>query len=324
MGRRRGGGLDLAAEKGAVSELVVVVGPTAAGKSTLGAELAAAIGGEVVSADSFAVYRGLDIGTAKPPPDVRALAPHHLIDIVEPHESYSAGRFTRDADAAIAAIAARGRRAVVVGGTHFYVRALLRGLFPEPARDPALRRRLEARWLEDPAALRGELARLDPEAARRIPAADRQRTLRALEVTLAAGRPMSELWREQRRGARYRFRMLGLQPPRTELHARIELRVKAMFDAGLLDEVRQLLGSGVPKHCHALKAIGYRECCRALDGEWTEPQAREATVVATCQLAKRQRTWLRGEPDVEWLAWPAAARDVVARLEASGGTDPRS
>ena len=308
-----------------MSELLVLVGPTAAGKSSLGAELAAAIGGEVVSADAFAVYRGLDIGTAKPPPTLRALAPHHLIDVADPSERYSAGRFVREADEAIAAIASRGRRAVVVGGTHFYVRALLRGLFPEPPKDPALRRELEAGWQADAAALRAELARRDPEAARRIPPSDRQRTLRALEVALVAGRPMSELWREQGRGgARYRFRMLGLRPPPDALRARIAQRVVEMFAAGLLGEVRRLVEGGVAMESQAFKAIGYRECCRVLDGEWTEAQARDATTVATRRLAKRQRTWLRGEPTVEWLAWPPALRDVVMRLEVSGGTDPRS
>jgi len=305
------------------SDLVVVVGPTATGKTALGAALAERLGGEVVSADAFAVYRGLDIGTAKPDRATRARVRHHLIDVADPNDRYSAGMFLRDADAAIAGIRARGRRPVVVGGTHFYVRALLWGLFPEPPRDPALRAELTRDWAASPAEVRARLAALDPAAAARIAPADRQRTLRALEVCLASGRPMSELWREHdRTRPRYDALVLGLDLPRSELRARIAARVESMFASGLLQEVEGLLRAGVAPRAHSLKAIGYRECCGALSGEWTVAEAVERSIVATRRLAKRQMTWLRAEADVEWLAGGGEEqfRQAMARVEERGGT----
>jgi tRNA dimethylallyltransferase len=304
--------------------VVVVVGPTAAGKTTLGAALAAELGGEVVSADAFAVYRGLDIGTAKPEREVLARVPHHLIDIADPRERYSAGSFLRDADRAIAAIRGRGRLPVVVGGTLFYVRALLWGLFPEPPKDPELRQALEAEWARNPEECRRRLAAVDPASAVRLPAGDRQRILRALEVATLAGRPMTQLWREHPLlESRYRSLMLGLRPPRAELHARIAGRMESMFAAGLLAEVEGLLSSGVPAGAHAMKAIGYRECCRVLEGEWPLATALDEAVRATRRLAKRQMTWLRGEGGVEWLGdgGDAALAQALARVEASGGTN---
>lgn len=309
-----------------MSDLVVIVGPTAAGKTSLGAETAERIGGEVISADAFAVYRGLDIGTAKPPAGVRARVVHHLIDVADPRRRFSAGEFVRAADEAIAGIRARGRVPVVVGGTLFYVRALLWGLFPEPPKDAALREALQEAWRTDPDGVRRRLAEHDPEAAARIHGGDRQRILRALEVTLAAGRPMSELWREHSLGTpRYAAFLFGLSPPRPVLHARIAQRMETMFAAGLVSEVRSLLEDGVRPDAHALKAIGYGECCRVISGEWTEALAREAAERATRQLAKRQMTWLRHERGVEWLAWEgeSALAQVLARVEASGGTGSR-
>jgi tRNA dimethylallyltransferase len=279
----------------------VVCGPTASGKTALGLALAERLGGEVVSADAFAVYRGMDIGTAKPSAADRARVPHHLLDVADPRERYSAGQFLRDADLAIAATVARGRLPIVVGGTHFYVRALLHGLFPEPPKDAELRHRLEAEWQADPAATRARLVALDSVAAQRIAPADRQRTLRALEVCLLSGRAMSDLWREHALTPRYPFLLLGLGPPRPELHARIALRVAGMYVGGLIDEVRGLVASGVPLEAHALKAIGYRDSVRVIQGLDTAADAEARTVVATRQLAKRQVTWLRGERGVVWL-----------------------
>jgi tRNA dimethylallyltransferase len=304
-------------------DAVVVVGPTASGKTALGAALAERLGGEVVSADAFAVYRGLDIGTAKPEPALREMVRHHLIDIADPAERYSAGMFLRDADLAIADIRRRGHLPVVVGGTHFYVRALLWGLFPEPPREAGLRQRLGAEWVADPTAVRSRLTALDPESAARISPGDRQRTLRALEVSLVSGRPMSLLWREHPRDApRYRALMVGLNPSRPELHARIASRVKNMFASGLLREVRTLLEGGLSPEAHSLKAIGYRESCGALLGEWTVTEAIERSIVATRRLAKRQLTWLRGESDVGWLAGSGdeLLRLAVSRVEERGGT----
>lgn len=305
------------------TELIVVVGPTASGKTALGGALAERVGGEIISADAFAVYRGMDIGTAKPDRALRSLVRHHLVDIADPHERYSAGMFVRDADAAIADIRGRGRVPVVVGGTHFYVRALLHGLFPEPPKDPRLRQQLELEWRADPAAVRARLGEIDPESAARIPSADRQRTLRALEVGLLAGRPMTVVWREHpRHGPRHAFLMLGLNPQKADLHARIALRVERMFAAGLVREVQGLLAAGVPSQAHALKAIGYRESCGVLEGTLTLAQAVEKATAATRQLAKRQMTWLRGESDVEWL--PGDGDELLAqailRVEARRGT----
>ena len=306
-------------------ELVVLVGPTASGKSALAVALAERLGGEIVSADAFAVYRGLDIGTAKPGPEDRGRVPHHLIDVADPRERYSAGMFVRDADAAIAGIRARGCTAVVVGGTMFYVRALLRGLFPEPPRDEELRRALEAQWRSDPDTVRARLAELDPEAAARLAPGDRQRILRAVEVATAAGRPMTALWREHPLPqTRYPARLLGIAPPRPDLHATIAARVGSMYARGLADEVHGLLAAGVPREAHALKAIGYRECVRVLDGECTVEQARERTATATRRLAKRQLTWLRGTAGIAWLGavGEAAVAAAVGLLEAERGTEP--
>jgi len=305
------------------TELIVVVGPTASGKTALGTALAERVGGEVVSADAFAVYRGLDIGTAKPDLGLRSLVRHHLVDVADPRERYSAGMFVRDADAAIADIRGRGRVAVVVGGTHFYVRALLYGLFPEPPRDPRLRQQLELDWKADSCAVRARLETIDPESAARIPPADRQRTLRALEVGLLAGRPMTALWREHpRQGPRQAFRMLGLNPQKADLHARIALRVERMFAAGLVREVQGLLAAGVPPQAHALKAIGYRESCGVLEGTLTLAQAVEKATAETRKLAKRQMTWLRRETDVEWLPGDGDHRlaQAISSVEARRGT----
>ncbi len=299
-----------------VEPLLVVVGPTSSGKTDLAVMIAERFGGEVVSADAFAVYRGLDIGTAKPDAVLRARVPHHLIDVADPRQRYSAGAFLRDADAAIAEIRGRGAIPVVAGGTHFYVRALLYGLFPEPGKSPALRRELEQEWRRDRGRMRRRLEELDPAAAARIDPADRQRTLRALEVSIVAGRPMSELWLEHAQGApRYRPLMLGLDPSRDVLHARIAGRVENMFAQGLLAEVERLVEEGVPESAHALKAIGYRECLRVLRGEWSRAEAMERTRIATRQLAKRQRTWLRREPDLVRLAGQSPEEAVGRAVE---------
>ncbi len=290
--------------------MLVVAGPTAAGKTWLGAHLALRLGGEVISADAFAVYRGMDIGTAKPEPELRALVPHHLLDLVPPTQRYSAGQFLRDASEVIAEVSSRGRLPVVVGGTLFYVRALLYGLFPEPPKDWTLRAELEAAWERDPEALRRELAQRDPVLAARLSPNDRQRILRALEVCRLTGRPMSELWAAHpAHKPRYRFCLLALSPPREALRARIATRVETMFQRGLVAETRELLQSGVAPGAHALKAIGYREAVRVVLGEWSEAEAVTATIVATRQLAKRQLSWLRGEHGVRWL--PGFGEEVL-------------
>ncbi len=297
--------------------LLVILGPTGSGKTRLALEAAEALDGEVISADAFAVYRGMDIGTDKPTVEDRRRVPHHLVDVADPGSRFSAGEFVRLADGAIDSIRRRGRLPVVAGGTHFYVRALLLGLFPSPPTDPALRAELEAAWAEDPGAVRRRLAEVDPESARRIPAADRQRILRALEVYELTGRPLSEHWRRQPPHPRYRALLAAPRRDRAELYARIDARVETMFSAGLVEEVRALLSSGVPPDSHAMKAIGYREVAAFLRGETTLDEAKERTRIATRHLAKRQLTWLRHlkEGTLHWVAPPEqGGRDDLVRL----------
>jgi len=293
--------------------LLVISGPTASGKSRLGLEVAEALSGEIISADSFAVYRGMDIGTDKPTSEMRRRVPHHLVDVASPHERFSAGDFADQASAKITLIRDRGHLPVVVGGTNFYIRALLLGLFPAPRRSPEIRERLMDQWRCDPAALVARLASVDPEAAARIHPRDRQRILRSLEVFEATGTPISTHWSRHQDRPRFHPLVAAPQHPRDLLYARIERRVDAMFSSGLIEEVRALLASGVPHEAHALKAIGYRQVSAYLRGEIDLETARNDTKKASKRLAKRQLTWLRHmrEGTVHWI--PPA--------EASGASD---
>jgi len=286
--------------------LLIVAGPTGSGKSRLALELAEELGGEIVSADAFAVYRGLDIGTDKPPPEWRRRVPHHLIDVAEPEERYSAGRFAEEAREAIDAIRSRGRLPIVAGGTHFYIRALVLGLFPEPSRDPETRTRLEEEWERDPSLLVARLRRVDPVSAARILPGDRQRILRALEVYEAGGRPISSYWESHEQSPRYRALLAVPDRERQDLYARIERRVERMFSSGFEAEVEGLILKGVPRTAHAFKAIGYREVVAFLDGRWSLAEAEKRTKIASRHLAKRQLTWLRHsvEERVVWVPPP--------------------
>ena len=283
--------------------LLLIVGPTASGKSRLGLEVAEALGGEIVSADAFAVYRGLDIGTDKPDAAAQQRLRHHLIDIVDPIEVFSAGAFVEAASAAITEIMARGATPVVVGGTHFWIRALLLGLFPSPPRDRELVVHLAGEWDHDPVAMNDRLERVDPEAAARIGPQDRQRILRALEVYEATGTPISEHWNTHRESRDFDPVLIAPQRPRTELYAKIETRADAMFASGFLEEVRRILSSGVPRDAHALKAIGYRQLIEHLDGGCDLETTIHKTKAASRKLAKRQLTWLRSltEGTLQWL-----------------------
>ena len=296
--------------------LVVICGPTAAGKTALGVDVAAKLGGELVGADSMQVYRHLDIGTATPTPAELAGVPHHLLSYVDPDEPYDAARYARDADRAIAAIARRGRRPVVVGGSGLYLRVLLRGLQRGPAPDPKLRARLEARAAEaGTAALHGELARLDPEAAARLHPNDGVRILRALEVSLATGEPMTAWQRRHGFGERrYPALLLGVGRPREALRERIELRVARMIKAGFLDEVRGILGRGYADTLRPLQGLGYKRMCQHLRGELSLDEAVERTRSDTWRYSRRQRTWFNREPDLEWV--PADAGEIRRRVEA--------
>jgi tRNA dimethylallyltransferase len=273
--------------------LLVIVGPTASGKSALAVEVAEALDGEIVSADAFAVYRGLDIGTDKPPPEMRRRVRHHLIDVADPRERFSAGAFADAAIHAITDIRARGRTPVVVGGTLFYVRALILGLFPSPPHDPEVRSRLEESWARDAHSVFERLRQVDPPSAEKIGPRDRQRSLRALEVHELTEVPLSEHWRHHRQSPRFHPLLAVPSHSREVLYARIDARVDSMFSSGFEEEVNQLIASGIPRDAHALKAIGYRQIVQMFEGLWDRPIAIERTKSASRQLAKRQLTWLR-------------------------------
>ena len=283
--------------------LLVILGPTASGKSSLGLAVAEELEGEIVSADAFAVYRGLTIGTDKPSLEDRRLVPHHLLDCLDPHEVYSAGAFADAARAAIADIIGRGRLPVVVGGTHFYIRALLLGLFPAPPRDPVIGEELARRWDRDPSATYRALQEADPAAAERIDANDRQRVLRALEVFESTGEPVSSHWRRHQHTPEYQPLLVAPRRSRADLYARIDARVDSMFASGLVEEVATILASGVPREAHAFKAIGYRETMNFITGRCDLTTAIEQTKRASRRFAKRQLTWLRDarEGTVHWV-----------------------
>ncbi len=302
--------------------VLILTGPTGSGKSEWAVRLAEQAPVEIVSVDSAQVYRGMDIGTAKPSLALRAGVAHHLIDVCDPAESYSAGRFVQDALAAIAAIHARRRVPLLVGGTMLYLRALLRGLAPLPPASAELRQALDARAAREGwPALHAELARLDAPAAARISPNDGQRIQRALEVHRLTGERLSDL---QRRSARplqgFEVRAWALAPPqRAQLHQRIAERFHAMMTAGLLEEVRVLYARGDLTAAHAsMRSVGYRQLWAHLAGQCGLDQAVEQAIAATRQLAKRQFTWMRTEPCAEWLDPQAHAlswnRDVRREL----------
>ena len=289
---------------------IALMGPTASGKSALALEWAQRLGGEIVSVDSALVYRGLDIGAAKPTPAERAAVAHHLVDLREPWQPYSAAEFAADARAAIDDIVARGQVPILAGGTGLYFRALLHGLAEMPAADAGVRRELEAQAVaEGWAALHAELAAIDPAAAARIHATDAQRIQRALEVYRLSGRPISA-WQRETARTRLPLRVLPLvlaPRERATLHARIESRFDAMLAQGFLDEVRalralpQLAAHPAPLGLPALRAVGYRQAWEHLAGAFDADGFRERAIFATRQLAKRQLTWLRGELGARWF-----------------------
>jgi tRNA dimethylallyltransferase len=271
---------------------------------------------EIVSVDSALVYRRLDIGSAKPSAAERAAVPHHLIDIRDPWESYSAAEFAKDAAERIGAIAVRGRVPLLVGGTGLYFRALLEGLSPMPDSDPRLRAALaEELAAQGSRALHAELAQVDPELAARIHPTDPQRILRALEVFRASGRPLSAWQGEGRAPARaFAVLKLALSPSREELHRRIAQRFSTMLAQGLVDEVRGLLAEPrLHAELPAMRAVGYRQTWDFLSRGGTESDLSAKAIAATRQLAKRQLTWLRAEPDLFWID-PGATQDLWRRV----------
>ncbi|HVW70249.1 MAG TPA: tRNA (adenosine(37)-N6)-dimethylallyltransferase MiaA [Steroidobacteraceae bacterium] len=306
--------------------IIVLTGPTGAGKSDWAIRLAETAPVEIVSVDSALVYRGLDIGSAKPSRALRERIPHHLIDICEPTESYSAGRFVTDAIAHIAAIHSRRRVPLLVGGTMLYIRALVHGLAPLPQASPEVRAQLDERAeREGWPALHAELSRLDPQAAVRIAPNDSQRIQRALEVCYTSGQPISELQRatvSPLRGTPLKYCVLAPKY-RSVLHDRLSERFQAMMATGFLDEVRRLRQRGDLNARHpSVRSVGYRQLWAHLDGEYGLEEAVQRGIFATRQLAKRQLTWLRAEKTARWLdpecdetSWN---RDVVHGLRELG------
>jgi tRNA dimethylallyltransferase len=296
---------------------IALLGPTASGKSALAQELAARLPIEIVSVDSAQIYRGMDIGTAKPSRAERAEVPHHLIDLVEPTETYSAGRFRGDALRAIDGILARGRMPLLVGGTMLYYRGLAAGLDDLPPADANIRAQIDAEaatrgW----PAMHGELAAVDAKTAARVKPADAQRIQRALEVWRTTGKPLSALQHASALPLPFELKTFAIIPAdRAALHRRIAQRFDAMLKAGLIEEVRALktryrLNAGLP----SIRAVGYRQVWEHLEGAYDRAALREKGVAATRQLAKRQMTWLRSFKDVETVDPASGARQMAARI----------
>ena len=289
----------------------LILGPTGAGKTDLALRLAERHNLEIVSVDSAMVYRGMDVGTGKPPPGVLQRHPHHLVDILDPLQAYSAGQFVRDARRAIDDIRARGKLPLLVGGTMLYFRALRRGLADMPAADPAVRAAALRGW----PALHAELAALDPTAARRIQPNDAQRIQRALEVHRLTGKTLSELHAAQPANADLTFAAYAWVPgDRERLYAAIESRFHAMMRAGLLEEVRKLHGRGdLHADLPAIRSVGYRQLWEHLSGRDALDSATQRAIFATRQLARRQLIWLRAESELHWL--DALESDAGATME---------
>jgi tRNA dimethylallyltransferase len=279
-----------------------VVGPTASGKSDLALALAERFDGEIVNCDSLQVYRWFDIGAAKLPEAERRGIPHHLIDILDPDGVFTAGEYARLARQAIAGITERGRLPIVAGGTGFYLRALVSGLFQGPSRDQPLRDRLAAREARRRGSLHRLLTRFDPETAARIHAHDLPKATRALEVCLLARRPASELFRQGRDALRgYATLKLGLLPDPEALHARLDARCRAMFESGLVEEARRILALGFRPSIKPFESLGYRQALQLIQGELNLRDAVFYAQRTTRQYAKRQIAWFRREPGLEWL-----------------------
>ena len=281
--------------------LLAIVGPTGSGKTALSLALAERFGGEIVSCDSVAIYRGFEIGTAKPSAAERARVPHHLLDAIEPGETITAGEYARRARRVLEEIKQRSRMPVVVGGTGLYLRALLDGLFAGPERSEGLRERLRARQRRrGPEWLHRILRRLDPAAAQRIHAHDAPKVIRAIEVCLAARQPMTELWRQGREPLRgFRILRLGLDPERNALYTRINERARRMFDVGLVEETRRLQEQY--PGAWPLASLGYKQAAQYLSGAIDLKLAIHAAQQAHRNYAKRQLTWFRREPEVHWF-----------------------
>lgn len=281
--------------------LAVLCGPTAVGKTPLAVLLAERLAAEIVCADSRTIYRGMDIGTAKPTPELRRRIPHHLLDVADPHERFTLADYQRRARQAISAIRDRGRLPLIVGGSGLYIRAVVDGLtIPPVSPDPALRRALEAEEREcGPGYLHARLADLDPAAAARLHPRNVRRIIRALEVTLSTGRPISA--QQRRRAAAGPLVMVGLSADRSDLYARIDARVDEQLAAGLVEEVRGLLARGIPDDVPAMAGLGYKEIAGWLRGAYGYEEAVRRLKRNTRRYAKRQLTWFRRDPRIVWV-----------------------
>ncbi len=287
------------------NSVIAIVGPTASGKSTLGIRVALHLGGEIINCDSVQVYQGIQIATAKVPIEEREGIPHHLIDFVPPEINYTAGEWAREAAAKIEDIEKQGRVPILVGGAGLYLRALRNPFFRSPPTDEHLRRRITAlRERRGAEHLHRLLQRLDPASAKELFPRDWPRVQRAIEVRLQTGSPMSQqkVERPEPHESTRRLRVLVLNPPRDELYTRINERTEEHFAAGLVAEVESLLAQGVPSHSNALGAHGYRRTVEYLEGQCDLPSAIEQTKVDVRRYSKRQLTWFRREPGVEWVA----------------------
>jgi tRNA dimethylallyltransferase len=303
--------------------LIAIVGPTATGKSALGIALAERFDGEIVSCDSTAVYRGFDIGTDKVAPNEQRGIPHHMIDVVEPTEEYSAARYAREASAVIRDITGRRRQPILVGGTGFYYRALTRGLFDGPGRDEALRRRLErVAAKRGPECLHRWLSAIDPSSATRIQVGDVKRLVRALEVWLVTGRPLTEHFAQTASPLPdYDVLSIALRIPAEQTAERVALRVAAQFEQGLLDEMRALLARGVPETALPFTGLVYKQALEHLHGVRGDRETRELIVRENRRYSRRQLIWFRKEPNLRWIHAAGERTDTqaeVARILSDG------
>jgi len=298
-----------------LARLVVILGPTASGKSELAIRLAELLGGEVVACDSTQVYRHFDIGTGKVPLPQRRGIPHHLIDVVEPHELFTAGEYAARTTAAIGDISRRGQLPILTAGTGLYLRALLEGLSDAPTRSEELRERLRGKArAKGPLHLHKLLARIDSESAKRIAPRDTQKVIRAVEMRMLGGKSIAEIHHSGRKGLQgYTLVKIGLLPSRAALYDRINARVQGMIASGWLDEVRRLIAAGVPREAKPFQFIGYAELRAHIEGRLPLKAAVESIQQSTRRYAKRQLTWFRREPGVHWL--PSFGDDPAVAAE---------
>ena len=315
------------ANEGTLKPLVVILGPTASGKSSLGISLARDLGGEILVCDSTQVYRRFDIGTSKVPQNDQQGIPHHLVDLVEPDEVFTAGDYRREALAVLEDVGRRSKLPIITAGTGLYLRALLEGLADAPARSEELRERLRGKAkLHNPGYLHCVLARLDPEAAKCISARDTQKIIRAIEMRVITGKSVGAIHRSGRTPLEgYRVIKIGLLPPRTALYARIDARAEAMIAAGWLDEVRHLVSLGISSEAKPFQFIGYSQLRDLLNRKVSLEAAIKQIQQATRNFAKRQITWFRRERGVAWLPHSGddpAALSAALDLSRSSFDDP--